>query len=164
MTGNSSKFTLFMRVSPKKIVLWPVVTFGLGRLFAYIDAQDLNKNGYRTGEIVQRSVLQIGHYPTLLETRSSMLESDGYKVTSALGNQQGMAAAHRTDVVVVGFSGPLPDRLHIRWLKLQLPSTPVVALLANSNEKFPDADLVTFSENPRDWLITVVACARKYED
>src|SRR4051794_20685240 len=66
------------------------------------------------------SVLQIGYYASLLETRSSMLERDGYKVTSALGNKQGMAAATKDhfDVVVIGFSGALSDRIQVvRWLK-----------------------------------------------
>jgi CheY-like chemotaxis protein len=104
------------------------------------------------------SVLQIAYYPNLLETRHAMLAADGYSVTSALGNNQGMAAATKGqfDVIVVGFSAAHPDRsLMVRWLKQHVPKVPVVALLANSGESFPEADFVTFSESPLEWLARV---------
>jgi CheY-like chemotaxis protein len=111
------------------------------------------------------SVLQIAYYPSLLETRQALLEREGYTVTSALGNEQGVSLAGMGsfDVIVVGFSTSHPDRTAIvRWLKQHVPDVPVVALLANSSEGFPEADLATFSEDPREWLAAVRgACSRK---
>jgi CheY-like chemotaxis protein len=111
------------------------------------------------------SVLQIAYYPTLLETRQELLQRDGYTVTSALGNEQGMALAGMGvfDVIVVGFSTSHPERTAIvRWLKQHMPSVPVVALLANSGERFPEADFATLSEDPREWLAAVrIACSPK---
>jgi DNA-binding NtrC family response regulator len=104
------------------------------------------------------SVLQIGYYQTLLETRQVMLEHDGYRVTSALGNDQGMevAGSGDFDVIVVGFSAGHPERTTmVQWLKQHIPGIPVVALLAHRGEMFPDADGETFSEDPLDWLVTV---------
>ncbi len=104
------------------------------------------------------SVLQIGYYPTLLQTRQLMLEQNGYQVTSVLGNEQGMAVApsQRFDVIVIGFSDTHAMRSGmVRWLKQHLPETPVVALLANTSETFTDADCATLSEDPAVWLATV---------
>ena len=85
------------------------------------------------------SVLQIAYYPSLLETRRLMLEGDGYTVSSALGNDQGMAIASavRFDVIVVGFSAPESVRTDmVRWLKQHIPGTPVVVLLAHNFSVF----------------------------
>ena len=110
------------------------------------------------------SVLQIAYYPGLLETRRAMLEDDGYIVTSALGNNQGMdtASTARFDVIVVGFcASPSVRGSLVSWLKHRVPETPVVVLLAHAMERFPEADLATFSENPLDWLAAVrTACAQ----
>jgi len=104
------------------------------------------------------SILQIAYYSSLLETRRLMLEGDGYAVTSALGNDQGMAlaSAGRFDAIVVGCSASLPIRTSmVRWLKQHVPDTPVVALLARDSEPFPDADVATSAGNPLTWLAAV---------
>ena len=110
------------------------------------------------------SILQIGYVPALVETRAIMLRKDGYNVVSALGNDQGISVAPSRpfDVVVVGFSErhPVRDQM-VRWLKQHLPNVPVVALLAHGYEVFPDADCVTLSENPRNWLNAVADCVKK---
>ncbi|HUS18017.1 MAG TPA: hypothetical protein VMZ25_00025, partial [Terriglobales bacterium] len=111
------------------------------------------------------SVLQIAYYPGLLETRHAMLEHDGYQVTSTLGNEEGMLAAAKGsfDVIVVGFSTTYARRNNmVKWLKRHAPHIPIVVLMANSNERFPDADCVTFSEDPTEWLSAVRgACQAK---
>ena len=90
--------------------------------------------------------------------RQSMLEHEGYAVTSALGNDQGMALATRAkfDVIVVGFCTDTPIRMRmVRWLKQNVPRVPVVALLGHSSESLPEADCETVSENPVVWLTAV---------
>jgi DNA-binding NtrC family response regulator len=113
---------------------------------------------------MSQSILQVGYYPGLIETRRTILERDGYRVVSALGNKQGKALAGNGgfDLFIVGFSTGQSERtLMVRWLKKHLPKVPVVVLLANSLETFPDADFVTFSEDPQVWLAAVrTACAR----
>jgi DNA-binding NtrC family response regulator len=104
------------------------------------------------------SVLQVAYYSTLMETREAMLKQDGYKVMSVLGNDQGMTISRNGsfDVVVVGFSASLAERTQmVRWLKQHLPDVPVIVLLRHSMESFPDADLATFSEDPKVWLAAV---------
>ena len=110
------------------------------------------------------SVLQIAYYTSLMQMRQTMLEHDGYVVTSALGNDQGMAVAssQHFDVAVVGFSSDHSPRTEmVRWLKQHVPGLPVVALLNHSLESFPEADTTTFSEDPRTWLTAVRATCVK---
>ena len=109
------------------------------------------------------AVLQIGYYPALLQMRQSMLEHEGYAVTSALGNDQGMAVATTAhfDVIVVGFCSDTQNRIQmVRWLKQNVPSSPIVALLANNLESLPEADFETLSWNPSVWLTAVRTCAK----
>jgi len=104
------------------------------------------------------SVLQIGYYPMLLQTRHMMLEQDGYDVSSALGDEQAreLAGSQNFDAVVIGFSGTLAERQELlHWLKKNVQQTPVVMLQANSSERFPEADVVTLSEDPKVWLAAV---------
>jgi DNA-binding NtrC family response regulator len=105
-------------------------------------------------------VLQVAYYPSLLEARRLMLEHDGYAVVSALGNDQAMALAglDQFDVFVVGSSSDKPVRQKmVRWLKQNVPGTPVVVLLAHIGERFPEADRETLSEDPLVWLAVVAA-------
>jgi DNA-binding NtrC family response regulator len=110
------------------------------------------------------SVLQVAYAADMLDLRERMLKEDGYLVTSAMGNELAMevAKSEKFDIVVVGFSGPHSARHEIvRWLKLHVPRTPVVILLAHEAEHFPDADCETMSENPQVWLAAVRAAAKK---
>ena len=53
-------------------------------------------------------ILQVAYYPTLQETRTQMLKSAGYQVTSVLGNDNAIgldgAVIAAADLIVVGFS------------------------------------------------------------
>jgi DNA-binding response OmpR family regulator len=103
-------------------------------------------------------LLQVAYTPELLRVRQQMLEADGYTVISALGNDQGtaLATSHDFDVAIVGFSRSHSTRHEmVRWLKLHVPRTPVLALLAHESEHFPDADGETLSEDPQVWLAAV---------
>ncbi len=54
-------------------------------------------------------ILQVACYPTLQETRTLMLKSAGYQVTSVLGNDNAIgldgAVIAAADLIVVGLSG-----------------------------------------------------------
>ena len=96
--------------------------------------------------------------------RQSLLEHEGYAVTSVLGNDQGMAVvtSENFDVIVVGFCSDTEIRIRmVRWLKQNVPRSPVVALLAHSLESLPDADCETLGDNPVVWLTAVrQTCAK----
>jgi DNA-binding NtrC family response regulator len=103
-------------------------------------------------------ILHVGYYHGLLQSRHIMLEQQGHQVISAFGNDQAMALVGNgeIDLIVVGFSAAASTRnAMIRWFKQNVPETPVVALLANTSEHFPEADCETVSEDPQLWLTAV---------
>ncbi len=73
-------------------------------------------------------ILQVAYYDTLRELRVKMLEAAGYQVTSVA---------------------------MVLWFKTHYPKIPVVVLQFSSWEKFPEADVSTFSEDPTIWLTEV---------
>ena len=108
-------------------------------------------------------ILQIAYYQSLLEARRMMLENHGYDVTCAFGNDQAkvLVSSKTFDVIVVGFSAKYSLRSQmVRWLKQFAPRTPIIVLLANEDERFPEADCATLSEDPAVWLATVAGCLR----
>jgi DNA-binding NtrC family response regulator len=110
------------------------------------------------------SVLQVAYEADLLNLREKMLKDDGYRVVSALGNDQAAkaATAERFDIVVVGFSERHSVRHQmVRWLRLHLPKTPIAVLLSHESEHFPDADCEALSEDPQAWLAAVRAAVKR---
>ncbi len=79
-------------------------------------------------------ILQVAYYDTLRELRVKMLEAAGYQVTSVSGND---------------------NAAMVLWFKTHYPKIPVVVLQFSSWEKFPEADVSTFSEDPTIWLTEV---------
>src|SRR6267154_5156800 len=107
-------------------------------------------------------ILQVAYYPTLQETRALMLKSAGYEVTSVIGNDKARgldgAVIATADLIVVGFSASHSVRTAVvLWFKAYFPKIPVVALQSNRWEKFPEADVSTFSEDPTFWLAEVAS-------
>src|SRR5258708_7291310 len=108
------------------------------------------------GCISMAHILQVAYYQSLLEIRTRMLESGGYQVTSALGNDEafglGATVIATIDLIVIGFSASHPIRSNaVRWFKQRYPTIPVVVLLFHSFEKFPEAG-ASLSEDPKIWL------------
>ncbi len=107
-------------------------------------------------------ILQVAYCPTLQETRTLMLKSAGYQVTSVLGNDNAMgldgAVIAAADLIVVGFSASHSVRAAmVLWFKAHYAKIPVVVLQFSSWEKFPEADVSTFSEDPTIWLAEVAS-------
>ncbi len=98
-------------------------------------------------------ILQVAYYDTLRELRVKMLEAAGYQVTSVSGNDNAMgldgAVIAGANFIVVGFSAEHSVRAAmVLWFKTHYPKIPVVVLQFSSWEKFPEADVSTFSEDP----------------
>ena len=112
--------------------------------------------------ITRKRVLQVAYYDSLLKTRAALLETRGYEVTSALGNAEAMAlgapALSSVDLVVIGFSSRHDTRAAMfRWFKERLPHVPVLMLLSDPAERFPEASHVAPSQ-PVEWLEVVARC------
>jgi len=107
-----------------------------------------------------KHILQIAFYPSLLTTRAKMLEVDGYRVTSVLGEAGARAfpadELAAVDLILVGFSAPRDVRASVvNWVKQQKLSTPLIVLQAQSWEQFDGADMTALSEDPQVWLAAV---------
>src|SRR5437870_2969606 len=114
------------------------------------------------GPMAAAHVLQVAYYDTLRELRVKMLEAAGYQVTSVSGNDNAMgldgAVIAGANLIVVGFSAPHSVRAAmVLWFKTHYPKIPVVVLQFSSWEKFPEADVSTFSEDPTIWLTEVAS-------
>src|SRR5437588_11417143 len=110
-------------------------------------------------------ILQVAYYPSLQETRTLMLKSAGYQVTSVLGNHNAIgldgAVIATTDLIVVGFSASHSVRAAmVLWFKARYPKIPVVVLQFSSWEKFREADVSTFSADPTICLAEVASILR----
>jgi len=105
-------------------------------------------------------ILQVAYYPSLMEIRTKLLESNGYQVTSVFGNDNAMrldgTAIAAVDLIVVGFSASHSIRsAMVRWFKTHHAKIPVIVLQFQDWEKFPEADAATLSEDPDVWLASV---------
>ena len=105
-------------------------------------------------------ILHVAYYSSLLEVRTKMLESSGYQVTSVMGNDDAIALDRAgiavIDLCVVGFSALHSVRsAMVAWFKAHYPKIPVIVLQFHNWEKFPEADMVTLSEDPNVWLAAV---------
>ena len=50
----------------------------------------------------------------------------------------------------------------VLWFKMHYPKIPVVVLQFSSWEKFPEADVSTFSEDPTNWLTEVASILKSF--
>ena len=105
-------------------------------------------------------ILHVAYYPSLQETQAIMFKSAGYEVTSILGNAKAReldgAVIATVNLIVVGFCAPHSVRTEmVLWFKAHYPKIPVIALQSNRWEIFPEADVSTFSEDPKS-LLTVI--------
>jgi len=107
-------------------------------------------------------ILHVAYYPSLQETRTLMLKSAGYEVTSVLGNDNARgldpALIAAADLIVLGFDAPHSVRADmVVWFKVRYPEIPVVALRSSRWEEFPEAEVSSFSEDPTIWLAEVAS-------
>ncbi len=71
-----------------------------------------------------------------------------------------MAAAHILQVAYYDTLRELRVKMldaMVLWFKTHYPKIPVVVLQFSSWEKFPEADVSTFSEDPTIWLTEVAS-------
>ena len=58
---------------------------------------------------------------------------------------------------VISAEKPSPKQTQLGWFKTHYPKIPVVVLQFSSWEKFPEADVSTFSEDPTIWLAEIAS-------
>ena len=87
-------------------------------------------------------ILSISYNPSLLHTRQLVLESRGYKVTSALGFTEAVRHCKTGDhdLVIIGHSIPVSDKQQMIKELRNVCTTPVLALRKPNEEPLKIAD------------------------
>lgn len=95
-------------------------------------------------------ILSISYNSSLLHTRQLVLESKGYKVTSALGFTAALKQCKTGDydLAIIGHSIPAGDKEQIVKELRKVCTTPVLALRKTNEEPLKSADYTLDFLNP----------------
>jgi len=108
-----------------------------------------------------KRVFQIAYDGELLVKRAKVLRSEGYGVTSVIGNEAAktvLGLKQEYDLFVVGHGAPEKARIEmVAWLKARYPKAKVVALNPPDSERLPGADYNARQNGPETWLPVVTA-------
>ncbi len=102
-------------------------------------------------------ILSVSYHETLLQTRQSVLESEGHDVVSAQGFVQGLEQCNQGgfDLFILGHSIPHKDKQRLVEAFHSTGSAPVISLLRNCEAPVDSAD---FHVHPDpDEIVRVVA-------
>ncbi len=104
-------------------------------------------------------VFQIAYDEMLLIDRAELLQSRGYQVGSALGNDGAMRildTKNRYRLFIVGHDATNETRAEmVRWLRRNFPGTKILALNPPSHPILPEADYNLILNGPEGWLSVV---------
>jgi hypothetical protein len=108
-----------------------------------------------------KRVFQIAYDSGLLVKRAKVLRSQGYSVTSVIGNEAAktvLGLKQEYDLFVVGHGAPDSARMEmVAWLKAQYPKAKIVALNSADTTRLPGADYNARQNGPETWLPLVIA-------
>src|SRR5947209_3466274 len=104
-----------------------------------------------------KRILSISYDDSLLRTRHWILERAGYEVTSALGFLEAQEACLKTrfDLVVIGHSIPLKDKIALARLAQTGCGAAILSLRIVGQEPIPEATFSTERSDPEALLETV---------
>ncbi len=109
------------------------------------------------------NILSVSYDETLLVTRQRLLESRGYRVTSACGFRQGMelcSSASGFELFILGHSIPMEQKQAlIQAFRAQRPTSPIIALKRASEELVGGADM-SIDPAPEQLLSSVAHLVR----
>jgi len=103
-------------------------------------------------------ILSVSYDSTLLKTRQLLLEARGYKVTSVNGFTRAIAECRNTgyDLLILGHSVPLADKLALIKESQQHSWAPILALLRPSESDVEGASRSLEASYAPDALVLVV--------
>lgn len=103
-------------------------------------------------------ILSLSYDRMLLMSRQSVLESRGYRVTSAEGFEQGLAACRNADydLLLIGHSVPPADKQAIIEASKQHSQSPILALLRPGESEVSGASKSIDASYLPDALLLVV--------
>ena len=97
-----------------------------------------------------KRILSISYDPSLLQTREMILRNAGYDVTSALGfvEAQRLCAEQQFDVIVIGHTIPIKDKLALIRCAKQGQRAATLCLRKASDPVVEEADYSTDKTDP----------------
>jgi len=109
---------------------------------------------------VSRHILLISYDELRLIQRRALLEARGYRVSSALGLKEAIAAcsdgsARSCDLLILGHSIPLAEKRRIIETFRANIAAPILSLWKPHERVEPGVDYVAFSESPEKLLDNV---------
>lgn len=102
-------------------------------------------------------ILCVSYEDSLLIARRTLLERNGYAVTTALGFKESLARCEDGgfDLFILGHSIPLSDKQRIIEKFRQTNNAPILALWRHNERVLDTANYLTFSEDSTELLKTV---------
>lgn len=108
-------------------------------------------------------VFQIAYDEMLLITRAELLKGLGYKVTSALSNDDAKRVLKNGAIYglfIVGHAaGKAARQEMVTWLKTKFPGTKIIALNPPFDTQLKGADYNFVLNGPEEWLAAVASIA-----
>lgn len=111
-------------------------------------------------------ILAVGYDPLVLETRSRVLQSAGYLVTSVLSSKQAIAQFLEGDFDLVVLCHSIPEKERQRLVSVireHSSRTPIIFISSGLGQRDPSAD-VTIESDPKDLLSGLRAVLHEYRE
>ena len=109
---------------------------------------------------MRKRILSISYDVPLLHTREMLLESEGFKVISAVGFDQAVVEVERGryDLAIIGHSIPLTEKKTLaKKIKGCVPSVRILSLRRHGDKPLPEADYsIEAAEGPSALVATVI--------
>jgi hypothetical protein len=91
--------------------------------------------------VIPKSVLCVSWNPSLASTREMLIKQAGYRVISALGEEQARSHCRdKADLLVLGHSVPLDKKQAVIKCFREHSKAPILSLLGPGQDKLPEAD------------------------
>jgi DNA-binding response OmpR family regulator len=107
---------------------------------------------------IPKSVLCVSWNPSLASTRERLLAKAGYRVISALGEEEAASRCRdEADLLVLGHSVPRDKKEEVIKCFRQHSQAPILSLLRPGQDKLPEADFAVEAFNPVEFVQAVQA-------
>jgi DNA-binding response OmpR family regulator len=112
---------------------------------------------------MSKHILSVSYDDRLLIERRTLLEQQGYRVTSALGFNEAFAVCNGSvfDLVILGNSIPYTDKKKLIENLRNSSATPVLSLWQHDGRVVDTAHYLGFSDNPAELLKSVATILAK---
>jgi DNA-binding response OmpR family regulator len=102
---------------------------------------------------IPKSVLCVSWNPSLASTREMLIKQAGYRVISALGEEEATSRCRvKADLLVLGHSVPRDKKQAVIKCFREHSKAPILSLLRPGQDKLPEADFAVEAFNPVEFV------------